>query len=97
MQVKFVAHGIEYILSTEHSQSRDGLPVLVTPRGDRLGRWDVIKYSRYCEWTGGAIAGLLRSIKRPGEQGVIADDPEVQAMLAKYESVPFMDGFSVTV
>lgn len=87
MQITFAAHQTQYTLSTDHSQSSYGVPVLVTANGDQLGPWDEIIYSPYASWYARAIAGLLRTVKPEGSELPYASDPQVLAMLEQFEAV----------
>lgn len=85
MQVTFPAHQTTYTLSTDHSQSSYGVPVLVTASGDQLGPSDEVIYSPYASWTARAIAGLLRDIKPVGSDQPYTTDPEILAMVERFE------------
>lgn len=88
MQVRFEAHQTEYILSSDHSQSSYGVPVLVTASGQQLGPWDVIQYSPYASWTARAIAGLLDTIKpTTGSDKPYTSDPAIASMVRRFEAV----------
>ncbi|HTF64553.1 MAG TPA: hypothetical protein VK638_17865 [Edaphobacter sp.] len=87
MQVTFDAHSTQYTLSTDHSQSSYGIPVLVTAAGDQLGPWDVVRYSPYASWTARAIANFLSVLKPEGSDSPYTSDPAIREMVERFLAV----------